>query len=64
MDYVWLWFSPPEPQKNSEKIIFQRLMLSLSHSGQKVPESPVSQLQYGETTPSLTHLIDLTKKDY
>ena len=50
LDYLWPLFSPVltsrTPAKNVflENVIFWRHRLSLGHSGQKVPKSPVFQL--------------------
>ena len=50
LDYLWPLFSPVltsrTPAKNVflENVIFWRHMLSLGHSCQKVPKSPVFQL--------------------
>ena len=50
----------------SENMIFRGLRLSLCHFGQQAPESHVSQLQNGVSTPSLPpFIVDLlTFKDY
>ena len=63
-DYHWdipglhsQWFSTPEPPQKMFLVIFQGLRLSLGHFGQKVPESPVGQLQNGISTSPLPLLL-------
>ena len=64
LDYVWpslgMVGNAETPRK---KCFFQKMLflgglrLSLSHFGQQVPESPVSQLQNGVSTSSLPPFI-------
>ena len=60
MDFILNNFQRRNPLKKrflSENVIFRGLGLSLSHFGQQVPESPVSQLQNGVPTSSLPPFI-------